>query len=169
MIPAADRAKSTLRAVIAFAKERDRWPDLDELRAYTRRNLGSRSTVLRTLQSLRDNGCLELRGRTPDSNSSAGRSSPPQWSAKPSASTLRSSSLRPTVGAQRAIQLALAFALRSSSQFTADATAERLTSQPPPKSSLRERPSFGKASAVLCSRRFVYARITRAERGAISP
>ena len=64
MIPAQDRAKSTLRAVIAFAKERDRWPDLDELRAACRRNLGSRSTVLRTLQSLRDNGCLELRGRT---------------------------------------------------------------------------------------------------------
>ena len=64
MIPPVERAKSTLRAVIAYAKERDRWPDVDDLRAQCRRNLGSRSTVLRTLNMLRDNGLLELRGRT---------------------------------------------------------------------------------------------------------
>lgn len=64
MIPPADRPKSTLRALITYAKQRDRWPDLDELRSGCRRNLGSRTTVFMTLRFLEERGFIERRGQT---------------------------------------------------------------------------------------------------------
>ena len=56
-----DRPKATLRAIVAFAKQRDRWPDLDEIHAF-RKKIGSRAEVYRQLASLRERGLIELRG-----------------------------------------------------------------------------------------------------------
>jgi hypothetical protein len=61
MVHSSDRQLSVLRAVAAFGKERNRWPDLDALHAF-RRRCGCRATVYRTLQRLRDLGLIELRG-----------------------------------------------------------------------------------------------------------
>ena len=59
---AEDRPVAVLRALVAFAKDKGRWPGADELRLY-RRRIGSRATVQRTLAVLRDRGMVELRGR----------------------------------------------------------------------------------------------------------
>lgn len=56
-----DRPKATLRAVIAFAKARDRWPDATELRT-SNRKLGCERTVQVQLAALRKRGLVELRG-----------------------------------------------------------------------------------------------------------
>ena len=63
MVDARDRPKATLRALIQYAKDRDRWPSADELHKF-RLRLGSLATVKRTLVFLRDRGLAELHGRT---------------------------------------------------------------------------------------------------------
>ena len=57
-----DRPKAVLRAVVQFAKERDRWPSADDVQRF-RRHLGGLATVKRTLAFLRDRGLLELHGK----------------------------------------------------------------------------------------------------------
>jgi hypothetical protein len=61
MIHPDDRVKATLRAIIAFAKARDRWPDAPELR-HSNPKLGSHATVHASLTTLREHGLIELRG-----------------------------------------------------------------------------------------------------------
>lgn len=56
-----ERPKAVLRALIAFAKERDRWPDARELREY-RRRLGGRTVVYAALRHVADLGLAEQRG-----------------------------------------------------------------------------------------------------------
>ena len=61
MVDAHERPKAVLRALIAFAKQRDRWPDGRELREY-RRRLGGRTIVYQCLRFLADRGLVEQRG-----------------------------------------------------------------------------------------------------------
>jgi hypothetical protein len=59
-----DRPIATLRALVAYAREHERWPDAYELARFRprRTRLGSRATVQRELAALRDRGLAELRG-----------------------------------------------------------------------------------------------------------
>jgi hypothetical protein len=59
-----DRPIATIRALVAFARERKRWPDAGELHRHRprRTRLGSLRTVLRSLEFLRDQHLVEYRG-----------------------------------------------------------------------------------------------------------
>lgn len=60
-----DRPKAVLRALVAFGKARDRWPDGIELHAFRRdrHRIGSYAEVKRQLATLREHGLVELLGR----------------------------------------------------------------------------------------------------------
>jgi hypothetical protein len=58
-----DRPKATLRALIAYGKQRGSWPNLRELRAF-RRRLGCEVTVHTALCRLRNSDLVVLRGHT---------------------------------------------------------------------------------------------------------
>lgn len=62
MIPANERPRSTLRAVVAYAKHRGHWPNGDDLHRY-RPRLGSRATVHRALHVLLNAGLISFHDR----------------------------------------------------------------------------------------------------------